>query len=74
MFDESPLFGALVDGAFTDQASSLSVLPLQPELGVHLNPGNSSSWLYSRQRTGRRPRRSEYFHLPTVGPQLDQTI
>jgi galactonate dehydratase len=38
-FDESPLFGALVDGAFTEQASSLSSLPLQPGLGVHLNAG-----------------------------------
>lgn len=38
-FDESPLFGALVDGAFTEQASSLSALPLQPGLGVHLNVG-----------------------------------
>ncbi len=36
-FDESPLFGALVDGAFSGQASSLSSLPSQPGLGVHLN-------------------------------------
>jgi galactonate dehydratase len=36
-FDESPLFGALVDGVFTEQASSLSALPLQPGLGVRLN-------------------------------------
>jgi galactonate dehydratase len=38
-FDESPLFGALVDGACGEQASSLSALPLQPGLGVHLNAG-----------------------------------
>lgn len=36
-FDESPLFGALVNGAFTEQSSNLSALPLQPGLGVHLN-------------------------------------
>lgn len=36
-FDESPLFGTLVNGAFTEQASSLSALPQPSGLGVRLN-------------------------------------
>ena len=51
-FDESPLFSALVDGAFNEQASNLSALSLQTGLGVKLNAGQlqqlavqpSSSW------------------------------